>query len=162
VPFILHPAQLEVQMNSKKRRCRHCSCLFKVCNKVKKHEYCSKKACQLTRKRNWQKEKLNSDQTYREDQQSAQQDWQANNPDYWEQYRQKNKRYTATNRRKQCDRNARRRKKVGNLPPQKPIAKMDAIIRQNDTISGRYKLVPLGSQLIAKMDAIIVEISAIS
>ena len=149
-------------MNSKKRRCRHCSCLFKICNKVKKHEYCSKKACQLARKRNWQKEKLKSDQTYREDQGVAKQDWHANNPDCWKQYRQKNKRYTETNRRKPCYRNARRRKKVGNLPPRKPIAKMDALTRQNDTISGRYKLVPLGSQLIAKMDAIIVEISAIS
>jgi hypothetical protein len=69
-------------MNSKKRRCRHCGFLFKVCNKVKKHEYCSKNACQLARKRNWQKEKLKSDQTYREDQLSAQQDWHVNNPDY--------------------------------------------------------------------------------
>ena len=149
-------------MNSKKRRCRHCSCLFKVCNKVKKHDYCSKKACQLARKRNWQKEKLITDQTYREDQQLAKQDWCADNPDYWKQYRQKNKRYTDTNRQKQRYRNARRRKKVGNLPPQKPIAKMDALMHQNDTISGRYKLVPLESQVIAKMDAIIVEISAIS
>lgn len=149
-------------MNSKKRRCRHCSCLFKVCNKVKKHDYCSKKACQLARKRNWQKEKLITDQTYREDQQLAKQDWCADNPDYWKQYRQKNKRYTDTNRQKQRYRNARRRKKVGNLPPQKPIAKMDALMHQNDTISGRYKLVHLESQVIAKMDAIIVEISAIS
>jgi hypothetical protein len=149
-------------MNRKKRRCRHCGCLFKVCNKVKKHDYCSKKECQLARKRNWQEEKLKADQTYREDQRSAQQDWHANNPDYWKQYRQKNKRYTETNRRKQRYRNARRRKKVSNLPPRKPIAKMDALMRQNDIISGRYKLVPVGTQLIAKMDAIIVEIIAIS
>ena len=149
-------------MNSKKRRCRHCSCLFKICNKVKKHDYCSKKACQLARKRNWQKEKLKSDQTYREDQRSAQQDWQVNNPDYWKQYRQKNKRYTDTNRQKQRCRNARRRKKVGNLPPRKPIAKMDALVHQNNMISGRYRLVCLESQSIAKMDAIIVEINTIS
>jgi hypothetical protein len=149
-------------MNSKKRRCRHCSCLFQVCNKVKKHDYCSKKACQLARKRNWQKEKLKSDQTYREDQRSAQQDWRANNPDYWKQYRQKHKRYTDTNQQKQRYRNARRRKKVGNLPPRTPIAKMDALLHQNDIITGRYMLVPVGSQLIAKMDAIIVEIKTIS
>lgn len=149
-------------MNSKKRRCRHCSCLFKVCNKVKKHDYCSKKACQLARKRNWQKEKLKSDQTYREDQRSAQQDWSANNPDYWKQYRHKNKRYTDTNRQKQRHRNARRRKKVGNLPLRKPIAKMDALMHQNDMISGVYRLVPLESQLVAKMDAIIVEINTIT
>lgn len=149
-------------MKNKKRRCRHCSCLFQVCNKVKKHEYCSKKACQLARKRNWQKEKLKADQTYREDQGSAKEDWNTNNPDYWKQYRQKNKRYTETNRRKQRYRNARRRKKVGNFPPRKPIAKMDALIRQKDIISGRYKIVPIGTQLIAKMDAIIVEIIPIS
>jgi hypothetical protein len=158
----MHPSQLEVQMKSKKRRCRHCSCLFRVCNKVKKHEYCSKKACQLARKRNWQKEKLKADRTYREDQRAAQQDWHANNPDYWKQYRRENKLYTETNRRKQRYRNARRRKKVGNLLPRKPIAKMDALIPQNDKISGRYKLVPVGTQLIAKMDALVVEISAIT
>ena len=149
-------------MNSKKRRCRHCSCLFKVCNKVKKHDYCGKKGCQLARKRNWQKEKLKSDQTYREDQRSAQQDWLANSQDYWKHYRRKNKRYTDTNRQKQRYRNTKRRKKTGNSPVRKPIAKMDALVPPNDMISGRYKLVPVDSQLIAKMDAIIVEIETIS
>jgi hypothetical protein len=149
-------------MDNKKRRCRHCGCLFKVCNKVKKHEYCRKKECQLARKRNWQKEKLKTDQTYFEDQRSAQHDWRANNPYYWKHYRQKNKPYTDINRQKQHHRNARRCKKAGNSPSRKPIAKMDVLMRQNDMISGRYKLVPLDAQLIAKMDAIIVEITAIS
>lgn len=149
-------------MNSKKRRCRHCGCLFKVCNKVKKHDYCGKKACRLAKKRNWQKEKMKSDPTYREDQRSAQQDWRANNPDYWKQYRHKNKRYADTNRQKQRYRNARRRKRIGKSSSQEPIAKMDALLHQNNMISGRYRLVPLTSQPIAKMDAIIVEINAIS
>ena len=42
------------------RRCRHCGCLFQVCNKVKKHKYCKKKEWQKARKRKWQREKMKS------------------------------------------------------------------------------------------------------
>jgi hypothetical protein len=149
-------------MNIKKRRCRHCGRLFNVCNKVKKHDYCKNEECQLARKSNWQKEKMKSDPAYREDQKSAQQDWCDNNPDYWKQYRKKNERYTDANREKQRYRNARRGKKAPQSPPQEPIAKMDALSKQKGVISGRYRLVPLEPQLIAKMDAIIVEIKSIS
>jgi hypothetical protein len=71
-------------------------------------------------------------------------------------------RYTDANREKQRYRNARRGKKAPQSPPQEPIAKMDALSKQKGVISGRYRLVPLEPQLIAKMDAIIVEIKSIS
>ena len=149
-------------MKTEQRRCSHCGCLFKLCRKVKKHEYCRKKACQLARKRKWQKAKLQSDPIYRDDQQSDKKDWQADNPNYWKKYRQKNKEYTERNRQQQRRRNARRRKSTGTFSPVHSIAKMDALSPQNNMISGRYKLVPLEPHVIAKMDAIIVEISTIS
>ena len=149
-------------MNIKNRRCRNCGRLFKVCNKVKKHDYCKREKCQRVRKSNWQKEKMKSDQTYHKDQKSSQQDWSDNNLDYWKRYREKNKRYTDANREKQRYRNARRGKKPQESPPQEPIATMDALSKQNAVIPGKYRLVPLEPELIAKMDAIIVEIKTIS
>jgi hypothetical protein len=47
----MYLSQAEVQMKKLMRRCKHCGCLFEVCNKVKKHEYCNKKKCQRARKR---------------------------------------------------------------------------------------------------------------
>lgn len=149
-------------MNIKKRRCRHCGRLFIVCNKVKKHDFCKREECQRARKNRWQKEKMKSDQAYHEDEKLSQQDWCDNHPEYWKQYRETNKLYTDANREKQRFRNARRGKKPPKVSPEEPIAKMDALSKQNAVISGRYRLVPLELELIAKMDAIIVEIRTIS
>ena len=74
-------------MKKNMRRCQNCGCLFEVCNKVKKHEYCNKKKCRRARKRKWQKQKIKNDATYRKDQKEAQELWLNNNPDYWKDYR---------------------------------------------------------------------------
>lgn len=142
------------------RRCQNCGCLFEVCNKVKKHEYCNKKKCRRSRKRKWQKQKIKNDETYRKDQKTAQEDWLNNNPGYWKDYRRKNLKYTERNRKKQRERN--QRAKSATEPISKPIAKMDALTHENKIISGRYELVPVKSNIIAKMDALIVEINTIS
>jgi hypothetical protein len=42
------------------------------------------------------------------------------------------------------------------------VAKMDELRLENLVIPGRYRLVPLGNQMIAKMDELIVEIGVIS
>ena len=144
------------------RRCRHCGCLFEVCNKVKKHEYCNKKKCQRARKRKWQKDKLKNDPIYRKDQKTAQEDWLNNNPDYWKNYRHDNKEYTDRNREKQRLRNKIKRSESTQKADLKPIAKMDTLTRDNNIISGRYELIPVTSDMIAKMDALIVEINTIS
>ena len=142
------------------RRCQNCGCLFEVCNKVKKHEYCNKKQCQRARKSKWQKQKMKNDEIYRKDQKEAQKIWLDNNPDYWEKYRRKNLKYTKDNRKKQRDRNQKTESTT--KPISKPIAKMDALTHENSIISGRYELVPIKSDMIAKMDALIVEINTIS
>jgi hypothetical protein len=60
----------------------------------------------------------------------------------------------------------RNRKQRGDKSLQKltrqPVAKMDAINGVSAKISGKYQLIPVSSPGIAKMDALIVEISAIS
>ena len=50
------------------RRYQNCGCLFEVCTKVKKHEYCNKKKCRRARKSKWQKQKIENDDIYRKDQ----------------------------------------------------------------------------------------------
>ena len=117
--------------------------------------YCSDPACQRARKRRWQKAKLASDNDYRETQADAQRRWCGRNRDYWRQYRQRNPEYAERNRQRQRERNRRRRLGAG-------IAKMDALQAENAIIPGRYRLVPVCNGVIAKMDALIVEIGVIS
>jgi hypothetical protein len=156
-------------MKKQRCRCKHCKCLLEPCPRVSKHDYCNKKECQRARKRDWQKKKMAENEVYCNDQKDAQSLWRENNPDYWKEYRGKNPEYTKRNREKQRERNRSRRAKAGRKPDCQPVAKMDASIAKMDAIghetaafSGRYRLVPLAGQEIAKMDAIIVEISAIS
>ena len=130
--------------------------MFEICNKVKKHEYCKKKKCQRARKRKWQKEKLTNCPQYSIDQKQAQDDWVEMNPGYWNEYRQSHPEYTRQNRRKQRNRNRIK------IQPEKKIAKMDALSQKSTVISGKYMLIPTDSDMIAKMDAIIVEINTIS
>ena len=149
-------------MKKNMRRCQNCGCLFEVCNKVKKHEYCNKKKCQRARNRKWQKQKIENDEIYRKDQKEAQEVWLNNNPDYWKDYRRKNLKYTERNRKKQRKRNQIQRAESATKPISKPIAKMDALTHENKIISGKYELVPVRPDMIAKMDALIVEINTIS
>lgn len=129
-------------------RCQNCGCIFEICNRVRKHEYCNKKKCQRARKKKWQKQKIKNSETYRKDQKEAQEVWLNNNPDYWKNYRCKNSKYTEHNRKKQRKRNQVRRAKSA----KEKIAKMDALIHENTIISGKYKLVPVKPDMIAKMD----------
>ncbi len=149
-------------MKKELRRCQHCRCLFEVCNKVKKHEFCNKKECQKARKRKWHREKMQNDGEYRNDQKIAQEDWRNKNPEYWKDYRRDNKEYTDRNREQQRRRNQVNRAKSAPVIKSDPIAKMDAITPKNKILSGKYQLVPMTPNMIAKMDAIIVEINSIS
>lgn len=149
-------------MKKRMGRCKHCRCLFSICPKVKKHEYCNKKKCQRARRGKWQREKLQNDNTYRRDQSTAKEDWVNNNPDYWKSYRKNHPEYTDRNREKQHQRNRKRNKKSKFNAKPTPIAKMDALRAENKIISGKYRLVPFEPGMIAKMDALIVEIVSVS
>ena len=149
-------------MKKEMRRCQHCGCLFEVCNKVKKHEFCNKKECQKARKSKWHREKIQNDADYRNDQKVAQEDWSNNNPDYWKNYRRKNKKYTDRNREQQRRRNQDKRAKSAPAIKSHPIAKMDALSPEREILSGKYQLIPMTPDMIAKIDVLIVEINTIS
>ena len=156
-------------MKKQRCRCKHCRCLFEPCPKVPKHDYCNKKECRRARKREWQRKRMAEYEGYRKDQEDAQKIWREKNPDYWKEYRENNPGYTKRNREKQRERNRSLRAKACRKPDCQPIAKMDTAIAKMDAIgpetaafSGRYRLIPLAGQMIAKMDALIVEITAIS
>lgn len=144
---------------SERRKCKHCQQLFCPRPQNPDQHYCSERECQRTRKRIWQKNKLLSDPDYRTNQSAAQSCWQKKNPDYWSNYRAKNPDYMEDNRQRQQERNRRRR--VQEID-QMAIAKMDASIPERSIPPGRYLLTMVESGMIAKMDALIVEINVVS
>jgi len=100
--------------------------------------------------------KLLADPDYQANQSAAQRSWAENNPDYWRQYRQRNPDYVEGNRKRQRERNHRRGEQD---TVQIPIAKMDASTPESSINPGRYLLTRIESGLIAKMDALIVDIN---
>ena len=139
-----------------KQRCAACDCLFEPRRNVPQQRYCSKRACQRTRRRRWQRQKLKADADYRANQAAAQQRWRERHADYWRRYRQIHPEYAERNREQQRERN-RRRRSAGTGPSPPPIAKMDAYRSQTPLCSGTYRLVPVAAPGVAKMDAYVVE-----
>ena len=144
-----------------KRRCAACGCLFVPRRNVPQQRYCAKRACQRTRRRRWQRQKLKADADYRANQAAAQQRWRVRHPEYWRAYRQRHPEYTARNHAQQSERNQRRLKgATGPSPPL--IAKMDEYETDNPLASGTYRLIPVTRPGIAKMDTYIVKMQVIS
>jgi len=144
-----------------KRRCAGCGCLFVPRRNVPQQRYCSTAACQRTRRRRWQRQKLKADADYRANQRAAQQRWCERHPDYWRRYRQTHPEYAARNRERQRERNRRRRSAAtGPSPP--VIANMDAYRSKKPIHSGTYRLVPVMAGEVAKMDAYVVEMHVLS
>ena len=104
---------------------------------------------------------MKNDADYRQDQKNAQEDWKNNNPDYWKNYRIDHEQYTDRNRDQQRRRNLNKRAKSASANKTEPIAKMDAIKPERTILSGKYQLIPMAPDMIAKMDTLIVEISTI-
>ena len=144
-----------------KRRCAACGCLFMPRRNVPQQRYCAKRACQRTRRRRWQRQKLKVDADYRANQAAAQRRWRERHPEYWRSYRQHHPAYTARNRAQQSKRNQRRLKgATGPSPP--PIANMDVCEVETPVFSGTYRLIPVTRPGIANMDAYIVKMQVIS
>lgn len=144
-----------------KKRCACCHDELPFFPAVRNHRYCSKPECQKERKSVWHRRKLATDSAYREGKADAQRKWSSAKSGYWKEYRANHPAYVKRNREKQRERN-RKRPRKRDLPSSPVIAKMDALSPQNIIPFGRYRLVPLASDLIAKMDALIVEIGVVS
>jgi len=133
------------------RCCLGCKKSFHPRAQCSGQKYCSEGSCQRTRKRRWQRRKLQSDPAYRENQKSAQRRWAGSHSDYSRQYRALNPDYVERNRAQQRQRDQAAR-----------LAKMDASIGESAIPSGRYRLMPIHASDLAKMDAWTVNISVIS
>jgi len=116
-------------------------------------KFCGEPACQRVRKALWQKNKMQTDATYRAQQLDCLQKWRKERPldRYQHQYRQTHPEYVEENRRKQRLRNRKRHSEALS----EMIVKIDALSRiESDT----YIMKPLTSEKIVKMDALVVEL----
>jgi hypothetical protein len=91
-----------------KRWCSACGDAFEPRPQSPRQAYCPSEACQRARKRLWQRTKRRTDYDHHQNQVKAQEAWQRSHPDYWRQYREAHPEYTASNRQRQAERNARR------------------------------------------------------
>lgn len=141
------------------RQCACCKTMFRPDRYHPNQNYCLKESCQRKRRTTWQKNKLKTDKTYRENQADAQAVWKAKNPRYWKNYRAGRPDYVERNRAGQ------KRRRVGkNLlapPPTLDVAKMDLAFLQKPIITGRYRLISLDNENVAKMDFAIVQLSVL-
>lgn len=90
------------------RLCLACGNPFHPLLQVPNQRYCSAPGCQRERRRRWQREHLNDDADYRDNQAHAQAKWRARHPDYWRQYRATHPVYPERNCAMQRKRNAQR------------------------------------------------------
>ena len=118
---------------AERRKCKHCCQGFNPRPQNPDQQYCSERACQRARKRNWQRRKLLVDLDYRVNQSAARSSWRGKNPDYWSNYRAKNPDYVEGNRQRQQERNRLRR---GQDTDRTLIAKMDALLVEINVVSG--------------------------
>jgi len=133
------------------RRCGNCKRRFKIRPQSPSQRFCSRDECQRARRRIWQRERLQSDLDYRENQLRASADWRARNPDYWKVYRRKHPDYVAHNREHQKERRA----KVSTS------AKMDVSSRVSPLYSGTYVLTAIATRSRAKMNTWIVDLTVL-
>lgn len=136
------------------KECAGCGESFHPRSQTPKQTYCSSAACQRERRRRWQQARRQSDPDYRENQARARAAWAERHPDYWREYRRSHPEYRDRNRCQQKSRDARR--------PERVLAKMDASTRETPVPSGIYRLSPVTRDDLAKMDAWMVRITAVS
>jgi hypothetical protein len=136
------------------KACAGCGKSFHPRPQTPKQTYCASAACQRERRRRWQRGRRQSDADYRENQARAQAAWAARHPDYWRAYRRAHPQYSQRNRLLQPARDARRAARV--------LAKMDVWTRETSVPSGIYRLSLASRDDLAKMDAWMVRITALS
>lgn len=95
----------------------------------------SRPVSQKERKKLWHRQKLLLDKTYRESKADAQRKWSSANDGYWKEYRANHPNYVKRNREKQRERN-RKRPRKRDTPATPVIAKMDALVVEIGVVSG--------------------------
>jgi len=144
------------------KQCEHCGKSFIPGRSNQR--YCNSRDCQKSRKRQWQKKKMQTDPDYRANQKDAQKRWRKKNKDYSQKYRSSHPAYVERNRQLQTKRNMLRNPFKTPITTGEKIAKMDAKVPD---LSGTYYLFSAAScaelpHLIAKMDAKLVKIQSVT
>ena len=136
------------------KQCKACGKAFQSHPKVPNQTYCSSPECQRERRRRWLEEKRQFDADYQGNEPQKIEQWRNEHPDYWKQYRLDNPDYANRNRNLQQTRKQRSRNpmiaNVYELPELSPLA------------SGRYRLIPVIADVIANEYELIVEITVLS
>lgn len=132
--------------------CVCCGHSFEPRPQVPNQSYCSSPVCQRARRQRWQRDKLQTDPDYRENQQRSQRAWFERHPEYWRHYRDINPEYVEHNRARQ---------RIRDQPRQEAdLAKMDASASLG-LLPGLY-LISLVQGMIADLDGgVIVEITPV-
>jgi len=145
------------------RICIYCKSPFRPHQKVPGQKVCFNHNCQKTRRKEWQRKKIQNDDDYKKNQAIAQKAWAARNPEYWKNYRSAHPEYVERNRRLQKRRNIRYRYNL-NLSKNDPkmIGKMDDLTDKSHINSGYYTLYPISTERNAKMDKMFVKIEVIA
>ncbi|MGF6725987.1 hypothetical protein P3T43_005372 [Paraburkholderia sp. GAS41] len=136
------------------RLCLSCGNPFVPLPHVPRQRYCSSKACQRARRRDWQNHRLRIDDDYRDNQARAQAKWRASHSSYWREYRAAHPAYRERNRGMQRLRNSRRNFE--------PIANMDVTVSPQPLGSGFYVLCDAHEAGVANMNAWTVHIAVLS
>ena len=136
------------------RLCLACGNAFAPLQHVPHQRYCSSKACQDARRRDWQKHRLRIDRDYRDNQARAQAKWREGHVGYWSEYRAAHPAYRERNRSMQRLRNSRR--------SFQPIANMDVTVSPQPLGSGFYVLCDAHEACVANMNAWTVHIAVLS
>ncbi len=134
-----------------KKACAACDQPFQPRSQTPHQTFCSAPACQIQRRKQWLRLKLQADPDYRDNQTRAQLAWSQRNPDYWRQYRESHPDYVNRNRAQQRGRDS--------APATGSLAKIDASNSSGPLPSGLYRLIPVTGPSLAKMDVWIVEIT---
>jgi hypothetical protein len=125
------------------KKCVCCGVIFQPRAQTPTQTFCSETACQRTRRRLWNKEKLLNDPDYRDNKARLQRAWQDKHSDYWRNYRQSHPEYAARNRKRQREKSSDR--------PSNNIAKMNVLSNGRDLPKGLYWIeqINLGEKEIA-------------
>lgn len=78
--------------------CACCGQPFEPRPQVPNQSYCSDPACQRARRQRWQRDKMQADPDYRDNQMRNQRAWLERHPEYWRHYRDLNPEYAERNR----------------------------------------------------------------
>lgn len=150
------PVPIRIFVWSNQMELKICACCgqsFHPRPQVQNQSYCSTPSCQRERRRAWQRQKLQNDPFYRENQQDAQRAWRERNPNYSRHYRATNLGYT--------DRNRAQQRSGSSHGREFDLSKMDVSIFLSGIPAGIYRIRPVLPDESAKMDAWIVEISPV-